>query len=139
GFYAGTRRKMDLEHWIVGDRVFGMLLMWLLMAGEVYTTFSFLGASGWAYSRGAPVLYILAYITLAYVLSFFILPPIWELGRRHQLQTQSDFFAWRYRSKYLVAAVSLVGIVFMIPYLELQITGFGIIAEMASFDGISRN
>jgi solute:Na+ symporter, SSS family len=139
GFYAGAHRKMDLEQWTVAGRGFGVLLMWLLMAGEVYTTFSFLGASGWAYSRGAPTLYILAYITLAYVVSFFILPPIWELGRRHQLQTQSDFFAWRYRSKYLVAAVSLVGIVFMIPYLELQLTGLGIIVEVASFDGIGRN
>ena len=138
GFYAGARRKMDLEQWTVAGRGFGLLLMWLLMAGEVYTTFSFLGASGWAYSRGAPTLYILAYITLAYVVSFFILPPIWELGRQHQLQTQSDFFAWRYRSKYLAAAVSLVGIVFMIPYLELQLTGLGIIVEVASFDGISR-
>src|SRR5580704_240084 len=139
GFYAGAHRKMDLEQWTVAGRGFGVLLMWLLMAGEVYTTFSFLGASGWAYSRGAPTLYILAYITLAYVVSFFILPPIWELGRRHQLQTQSDFFAWRYRSKYLVAAVSLVGIVFMIPYLELQLTGLGIIVEVASFDGIGRD
>ena len=138
GFYAGARRKMDLEQWTVAGRGFGVLLMWLLMAGEVYTTFSFLGASGWAYSRGAPTLYILAYITLAYVVSFFILPPIWELGRRHKLQTQSDFFTWRYRSKYLAAAVSLVGIIFMIPYLELQITGFGIIAEVASYDGIGR-
>src|ERR1700681_3752165 len=138
GFCAGARHKMDLEQWTVAGRGFGLLLMWLLMAGEVYTTFSFLGASGWAYSRGAPTLYILAYITLAYVVSFFILPPIWELGRQHQLQTQSDFFAWRYRSKYLAAAVSLVGIVFMIPYLELQLTGLGIIVEVASFDGISR-
>ena len=138
GFYAGARRKMDLEQWTVAGRGFGVLIMWLLMAGEVYTTFSFLGASGWAYSRGAPTLYILAYITLAYVVSFFILPPVWELGREHKLQTQADFFAWRYHSRYLVAAVSLVGIVFMIPYLELQLTGLGIIVEVASFDGISR-
>ena len=47
GFYAGARRKMDLEQWTVAGRGFGTLLMWLLMAGEVYTTFSFLGASGW--------------------------------------------------------------------------------------------
>ena len=52
GFYAGTRHKMSLEQWTVGSRGFGPLLMWLLMAGEIYTTFSFLGASGWAYSRG---------------------------------------------------------------------------------------
>ena len=80
GFVAGARQKMDLEQWTVGGRGFGSVLMYLLMAGEVYTTFSFLGASGWAYSRGGPTLYILAYLTLAYVLSFYVLPQIWELG-----------------------------------------------------------
>jgi Na+/proline symporter len=40
------------------------LLVWLLMAGEVYTTFAFLGASGWVYSPGGPTLYIIAYLTL---------------------------------------------------------------------------
>jgi SSS family solute:Na+ symporter len=138
GFYAGTRRKMTLEQWTVGGRGFGPVLMWLLMAGEIYTTFSFLGASGWAYSRGGPALYILAYITLAYVVSFFILPPIWELGREHGLQTQSDFFLTQYRSKYLAAFVSVVGVAFIIPYLQLQLTGLGIIVEVASFGGIGR-
>ena len=56
GFYAGARHKMDLEQWTVGGRGFGLVLVWLLMAGEVYTTFTFLGASGWAYSRGGPAL-----------------------------------------------------------------------------------
>lgn len=138
GLYAGAHRKMNLEQWTVAGRGFGVLLMWLLMAGEVYTTFAFLGASGWAYSRGGPVLYVLAYLTLAYVVSFFILPPIWELGRRHGLQTGPDFFAVRYRSKYLAAFVAIVGVVFIIPYLQLQLTGLGIIVEIASFDGIGR-
>jgi SSS family solute:Na+ symporter len=100
GFYAGTRHKMSLEQWTVGGRAFGTLLMWLLMAGEIYTAFTFLGVSGWAYSRGGPALYILAYLTLSNVVAFFILPPI--------------------------------------PYLQLQLTGLGIIMEVASFDGIGR-
>src|SRR6202451_1069692 len=96
GFLAGVHRKMALEQWTVGGRGFGSLLVFLLMAGEVYTTFAFLGASGWAYSRGGPPLYVLSYLTLAYVVSFFVLPPIWDFGRRHGLQTNSDFFAVRY-------------------------------------------
>ncbi|HEY3459162.1 MAG TPA: sodium:solute symporter family protein, partial [Bryobacteraceae bacterium] len=138
GLLAGSRRKMDLEQWTVGGRGFGLILVWLLMAGEVYTTFSFLGASGWAYSRGAPALYILAYITLGYVVSFFILPPIWEMGRKFSLQTQSDFFETRYQSKALAALVSLSSVAFLIPYLEIQITGLGIIAQISSFDRIGR-
>jgi len=138
GFLAGLRKKMDLEQWTVGGRGFGAVLMYLLMAGEVYTTFAFLGASGWAYSRGGPTLYILAYLTLAYVVSFFILPQIWEVGRRHGLQTQSDYFGARYGNKYLAAFVCVVGIAFLIPYLQLQLTGLGIIVSIASFDGIGR-
>ena len=136
--FAGARRTMTLEQWTVGGRGFGPVLMYLLMAGEVYTTFSFLGASGWAYSRGGPTLYILAYITLAYVVSFFILPPIWELGHRHGLHTEADFFSHRYGSTALGAVVSIVGVVFIIPYLQLQLTGLGIIVEVASSEGISR-
>lgn len=138
GFLAGVHRKMDLEQWTVGGRGFGAVLMFLLMAGEVYTTFAFLGASGWAYSRGGPTLYVLAYLTLAYVVSFFILPQIWEVGRRHAMQTQSDFFSVRYGNKYLSALVCVVGIVSFIPYLQLQLTGVGIIVSVASFDGIGR-
>src|SRR5690348_18337227 len=119
GFRAGSRQTMNLEQWTVGGRGFGLVLVWLLMAGEAYTTFSFLGASGWAYSRGGPTLYIMAYLTLAYVVSFFILPQIWELGRQHGLQTQADFFSMRYGDKYLASFVCVVGIAFLIPYLQL--------------------
>jgi SSS family solute:Na+ symporter len=138
GLLAGVRRKMDLEQWTVGGRGFGFLLMYLLMAGEVYTTFSFLGASGWAYSRGGPTFYILAYLTLGYIVSFFLLPPIWEAGRRFGMQTQPDFFVVRYGSKHLAAFVAAVGVVFLLPYFQLQVTGLGIIVSIASFGGIGR-
>jgi len=138
GFYASHRHKMDLEQWTVGGRGFGLVLVWLLMAGEVYTTFTFLGASGWAYSRGGPALYILGYQPLWAVVSFYLLPQIWEVGRKYRLQTQADFFQLRYGSKYLTAFVALVGVVFLIPYLQLQLTGLGIIVEVASFQSIGR-
>ena len=138
GFGAGAGRKMNLEEWSVAGRSFGVVFMWLLMAGEIYTTFAFLGASGWAYSRGGPALYIMAYITLGYVVSFYILPLIWEMGRAHGLQTQSDFFEKRYASKYLALLVSVVGVLFVIPYLQIQLTGLGIIVQVASFDHIPR-
>jgi SSS family solute:Na+ symporter len=138
GILAGARRRMDLEQWTVGGRGFGAVLIFLLMAGEVYTTFAFLGASGWAYSRGGPTLYVMAYLTLAYVVSFFILPQIWEVGRKYGMQTQADFFNVRYDNKYLAGFVCIVGIASFVPYLQLQLTGLGIIVSIASFDGIGR-
>jgi SSS family solute:Na+ symporter len=138
GFLARFHHKMDLEQWTVGGRGFGLVLVWLLMAGEIYTTFTFLGASGWAYSRGAPILYNLGQAPLMYVVSFFILPLIWEVGRKHGLQTQADFFQVRYGSTYLAAFVALVGVVSLVPYLQIQLTGLGLIVEVASLGAIHR-
>jgi len=132
GIYAGRRVKMDLENWTVGGRRFGSLIIWLLMAGEIYTTFTFLGASGWAYSKGAPTYYIMIYGTLAYTLSFFILPELWKLGKRHGLHTQPDFFIRIYGSRFLGVLVAVVGILSIIPYLQLQLAGLGMIVEVSS-------
>jgi len=132
GVYAGRKVKMNLEEWTVGGRRFGVILVWLLMAGEIYTTFTFLGASGWAYSKGAPTFYILIYGALAYTLSFFFLPAIWKIGKKYGLHTQPDFFTRKYDSRFLGVFVAFIGVVFIIPYLQLQITGLGIIVEVAS-------
>ncbi|MCP2619770.1 sodium:solute symporter family protein [Candidatus Aminicenantes bacterium AC-334-K16] len=132
GIIAGSRVKMNLENWTVGGRRFGVIIIWLLMAGEIYTTFTFLGASGWAYSKGAPTFYILIYGTLAYTLSFFILPPLWRVGKKYGLHTQPDFFIHRYQSKSLGVLVAMIGVFSIIPYLQLQLTGLGLIVEVAS-------
>lgn len=132
GVYAGSRVKMNLENWTVGGRRFGVIIMWLLMAGEIYTTFTFLGASGWAYSRGAPTFYILIYGTLAYTVSFFILPAVWKVGKRYGLHTQPDFFIHRYESRWLGSLVAAIGVLCILPYLQLQLAGLGLIVEVAS-------
>ncbi len=138
GFYAGGRHKMDLEQWTVAGRGFGLIFVWVLMAGEVYTTFAFLGAAGWAYSRGGPALYIIAYLVLGYALSFYFLPQLWSFARDHGVQTEPDFFLARYRSKPLAGLVAVIGFVFIIPYIQLQLTGLGIIMEVASYGRIGR-
>ncbi|MBM3311504.1 MAG: sodium:solute symporter family protein [Candidatus Aminicenantes bacterium] len=132
GFWAGRRVPMNLENWTVGGRRFGLLLMWFLMAGEVYTTFTFLGASGWAYARGAPTYYILIYGTLAYTVSFFLLPELWRRGKRFGLHTQPDFFIQAFGSRALGVFVALVGVASILPYLQLQLAGLGLIVEVSS-------
>jgi solute:Na+ symporter, SSS family len=137
GFLASRGKEMSLEQWTVGGRGFGAIFVFLLLAGEIYTTFTFLGGSGYAYGKGAPAYYILCYGTLAYVLSYFMLPPIWRYARDHRLYSQSDFFVRKYDSQTLGVLVALVDIVALIPYLVLQFKGLGIIVEIAGYGAIS--
>jgi solute:Na+ symporter, SSS family len=121
-----------LEGWTVGGRQFGAVLVFVLIAGEVYTTFTFLGASGWAYGKGAPAFYIPAYGILAYLLSYFTLPPIWRYAAEHRLVSQGEFFARKYESPLFGTVVSLVGLVAVLPYLALQFRGLGLIVATSS-------
>jgi solute:Na+ symporter, SSS family len=136
GLRASRGRDMSLEQWTVGGRGFGAVFVFLLMAGEIYTTFTFLGGSGYAYGHGGPAYYILAYGCLAYVISYWMLPPIWRYAKQHKLISQPDYFASRYDSPVLGVLVALVGIVALIPYLVLQFKGLGIIVATASYGAI---
>jgi solute:Na+ symporter, SSS family len=137
GLLARRGKEMDLEQWTVGGRGFGTILVFVLMAGEIYTTFTFLGGSGFAYGHGGPVFYILSYGCLAYVISYWLLPPIWRYAKQYRLIAQPDFFAHKYDSPALGILVALVGIVALIPYLVLQLKGLGIIVDAAAYGTIS--
>jgi SSS family solute:Na+ symporter len=137
GIQARKGKDMNLEQWTVGGRGFGTIFVFLLMAGEIYTTFTFLGGSGWAYSKGGPTFYIIGYGCLAYIMSYWLLPAVWKYAKEHKLMSQSDFFVSKYKSPYLGVLVSLVGVVALIPYLVLQLKGLGIIVSEASYGSIS--
>ena len=138
GVIAQRGRSSHLEQWSVGGRGFGSIFVFLLIAGEVYTTFTLLGGSGWAYGKGAPAFYILCYGTIAYSWSYFILPAIWTYATEHRLHSQADFFASKYGSPALGLLVALVSVAALMPYLVLQLKGLGIIVSEVSYGRISQ-
>ncbi|NEY18518.1 sodium:solute symporter [Bacillus ginsengihumi] len=137
GIRAKKGKDMSLEQWSVGGRGFGSLFVFLLMAGEIYTTFTFLGGSGWAYGTGGPTYYIISYGAISYILSYFLLPKIWKYAKENDLLSQSDFFVAKYNSPYLGIFVSLIGVVGMVPYFITQLKGLGLIVSQASYGSIS--
>ena len=137
GVRARRGHDMNLEQWSVGGRSFGTAFVFLLMAGEIYTTFTFLGGSGFAYGKGAAAYYILSYATIAYILSYWMLPPIWRYAKSHRLVSQPHFLASKYASPALGVLVAIVDVVALVPYLVLQFKGLGIIVATASYGAIS--
>ncbi len=130
----GVRRvKMDPQQYIVGGRSFGTVFLWVLLAGEIYTSFTFLGMAGWAYGMGAPAYYIFAYGTCAYVIGYFLLPAIWRVGKERSLLTGPDFFADRYSSRALGVMTALIQLVIVVPYVTLQLSGLQLLLRLAGY------
>ena len=140
---AAGRRKPGLDdrarrdEFLVGGRRFGAVLLYVMMAAEIYSAYAFLGVAGWAYQYGAPIYYGLAYGSLAYAIYFFLGPRINRLGRRFGYLTQPDCMADRYQSRGLGVLTAILGIVATLIYLQLQITGAGIIVQIASKNAVS--
>ncbi|MEV8149547.1 sodium:solute symporter family protein [Arthrobacter sp. NPDC080073] len=129
---AGRRRQTELTSWTVGKRDLPRWTSWFLQAGESLTTFSFLGLAGIAFGGGVAALFAVAYLTINCIVQYFVIPRQRELGANRGYLTMADFFKDRFNSKALGKTVALVGAVFLIPYLQLQITGLGLIVQLAT-------
>ncbi|MGW7411395.1 sodium:solute symporter family protein [Streptomyces sp. NPDC054863] len=128
-----------LAEWSVGGRSLGAVFIWVLMAGEGYTSFSYLGAAGWGYNYGAPVLYVVAYMSCGYAVGYVVGPMLWAYARRHSLVGITDMVAHRYGKKWVGAVVAVLASVFLLPYIQLQITGMGVVVSTISYGAISLN
>ncbi len=136
GLASARGRKKGLTEWSVSGRGLGVVLIWLLMAGETYTSFSFLGAAGWSFSRGVPILYLVAYLTVGLCVAYVVAPLFWTYARRHNLVSVADIAEQRFGSRSLAIGVALVATVFLIPYVQLQIQGLGKVVEAMTYGAV---
>lgn len=128
GILAGRGRSFfSVSEYAVADRGLGLILIWFLMGGTVFSAFAFLGGPGWAYSRGAASFYILAYTSLGLLPWYLIGPKVARLGAERGYFTIGDFLRDRYRSRVLVVIVGVISVLAFIQYLTLQIKGMAYI------------
>jgi SSS family solute:Na+ symporter len=131
--WSVRRLRMDPAQFIVGGRSFGTIFLWVLLAGEIYTSFTFLGMAGWAYGLGAPAYYILAYGTCGYVIGYFLLPAIWRVAKERSLLTGPDFLQDRYQSRALGVLAGCCQFALMVPYVTLQLSGLQTLLGIAGY------
>lgn len=132
-------KKSSLEQWSIGNRSFGVVLVFFLTGGELYTTFTFLGGSSIVYNRGGLAYYIICYSVIGYVLSYWLAPLIWKYAKEKNLLSQPDYFASKYKSNIIGVLVSVIAVCSLIPYLLLQVKGLGIIISETSYGLVSAN
>ena len=136
GLLAKRGRKLGFEQWAVGNRGFGTLWMLVLLNGENSTTFTFLGASGWAYGKGIAAFFVLGYGCIAYIAGYWMMPPVWRYAKEHHLVSFADYFARKYDSRALGILVSVVALLGLASLLTTQLRGLTIIISEASYGAL---
>jgi SSS family solute:Na+ symporter len=125
GFFAGRSKtsRSSVEEWSVGGRRLKSLLVWFLIGADVYTAYTFLGLTSSAYSGGSVAFFATPYVVLAYPLAYFFLPKIWKVGHAHKFTTLADYIKGRFDSKIFSLLIAIDGVLMLIPYIDLQLSG----------------
>lgn len=127
GLLSGRRATHGVAGYVAADRHFGLLAMYFVVGGTVFSAFAFLGGPGWAYSRGVAVLYILSYGVIGMAPWYFLGPKAAALGRRFGYVTQAQLVTGRFPSRPLSALLALLTVAAFVPYIMLQMSGAGIV------------
>lgn len=131
GMMAGRGRDSgSLDEFAVAGGKLSLFVMWFLMGGAVFSAFSFLGAPGWAYSKGAPSLYIITYTAFAILPWYIIGPKIGKIGKNHNYYTIAAFLKGRFNSPTLAIIVGLIALFASVQYLATQMSGMALIFDV---------
>ncbi|KEO84937.1 sodium:solute symporter family protein [Tumebacillus flagellatus] len=125
GFVAGRNKssRSSVEEWSVGGRRFGTLLVWFLVGADLYTAYTFLALTSQSYTAGSLAFFAIPYCILAYSIAYFFLPRLWKVAKAYKFTTLADYAKGRFDSKLLSAIIAIVGVLMLIPYIDLQLSG----------------
>lgn len=132
GVWSMRSVSSSVAGYVAGDRTLNVVVLYFVLGASVFSSFAFLGAPGWAYSRGMAALYIIAYGVVGMVPLYFMGPRARRLGERFGFVTQAELLAHRFDSRALSAILAVLSIVVFIPYLTLQMKGAGYILATIS-------
>ena len=132
GILPGRSVSHSVAGYVAGDRAMNVVLLYFVLGASVFSSFAFLGAPGWAYSRGAAAYYVIAYGTVGMIPLYFFGPRARRLGERFGFVTQAELLAHRYDSRALSVTLAVLSVVAFVPYLTLQMKGAGYILSTVS-------
>jgi Na+/proline symporter/signal transduction histidine kinase len=95
--------------------------VYVLSLGVYATSWSYYGSVGFAAQKGYLFLTVYLGVTIAFFLSPLLLRPLLKLIRDYQFSCLADVLAFRYRSQFVGALVTLFTLIGALPYIALQI------------------
>ena len=93
GIRGGSGSAGTTADHVVAGRKLGLLLLFFVAVGEIYSSASFLGGPGWAYEHGVPILYSPMTGILAVLVMYWLGPRIQLAGKRLNLLTQAHYLS----------------------------------------------
>ncbi len=117
-------KKGDVSDFLVGGRSFGVIILFFLAVGEIYSVATVIGLPGSIYAKGVNYgIWFMAFLLLIYPVGYFLAPKIWRAGKTYDAMTAPDLFKSHFSSRKLELVVAVCYLVFLVPWAQMQFQG----------------
>lgn len=130
GIIAYLKSNHSEEDYYLAGRGQGVLVTALTIMATFFSSAAMLGIPGLIYKDGMPFLFFALNLPLAGAAIYILGSRIWRLGRARGYVTPADLIADFYGGSTLLRSlVALVGFLYVIPYIVMQIKAGGYLAQ----------
>lgn len=140
GLVAWRRQpSKDVEDYLLADRKIGYFVGFFSLAASQISALGFIGFIAFYYNFGIGAFIAITVANLAFLggIYFFFGLKIWKLGQRFGHITPSDTIREYYNSDLLAYIIAFGLILALIPYLQVQFMGVGILLEIGTAGMVS--
>lgn len=133
-FVSRIRPSRNLEDYLLAGRSMNWFVGFFSLAASQISALAFVGFIAFYYNIGlAAYIGIMGFNTILFGAVYAVLAPrIWKLGRHFGYITPSDALRAYYDSSTLGYIIGLGMILALIPYLEIQFLGVGILLKLTT-------
>jgi len=132
GVYASkTKVKKPSDYFLAGGGL-GTIVVSFAMMATVFSAWFILGHQGSLWANGAKYLVHFIHIPLMGVMSAMLFPRIWAIARKNEYITMAEMYGSYWSSELLRVLVVIVGALYAVPYVALQLRGAGLTFEVLS-------
>lgn len=131
GMVIGSRAtRGSMESHYVGDRSIHPIVTMLTMMATLMSAFILVGLSGFFYTHGIGSWVYVGFSNVSmWLLTIVFGYRLWLLGRKFGYVTPIEFLSDRYESKAVGVIAAAISIIFLFPYMAVQLTGVGKLIE----------
>lgn len=135
-FYAARQDKKNIKDFVTGGGL-GIFVLTLTFSATYHSAYAFLGASGFCYTHGIGWWVNGLWTVLPGILFWLVGRRFWFLGKKYGYISISDYVSDVYQSNFLGLLVSLICLIFTVPYVAMQAIGSGYIFQTISGGALS--
>ena len=129
--YAHKKDERNIKDFATGGGL-GIFVLTLTFSATYHSSYAFMGAGGFCYSHGIGWWVNGLWTVLPGVLFWVWGRRFWFMGKKYGYISISDYISDAYNSNFLGLLVSIICMIFTVPYVAMQAIGSGYIFQSIS-------